>query len=65
VILNVGEDQGALRYGELLINRQGKLVAKVKITTVEKNRSYANVEPGWQLGEILEGDQAIPAYPQS
>jgi len=65
VILNVGEDQGALRYGELLINRQGKLVAKVKISNVEKNRSYANVLPGWQLGEILEGDQAIPAYPQS
>ena len=65
VILNVGEDQGVLKYGELLINRQGKLVAKVKVTNVEKNRSYANVEPGWQLGEILEGDQAIPAYPAS
>lgn len=65
VILNVGEDQGVLRYGELLINRQGKLVAKVKVTNVEKNRCYANVEPGWQLGEILEGDKAIPAYPQS
>jgi hypothetical protein len=65
VVLNVGEDQGVLRYSELLINRQGKLVAKVKVSSVTKDRAVANVLPGWQLGDILEGDQVIPAYPQS
>ena len=65
VVLNVGEDQGVLPYSELLVNRQGKLVVKIKVSTVEKNRCYANVLPGWQLGEIFEGDQVIPAYPQS
>jgi len=65
VVLNVGEDQGVLPYSELLVNRQGKLVAKIKVSSVEKNRCYANVLPGWQLGEIFEGDQVIPAYPQS
>jgi hypothetical protein len=65
VVLNVGEDQGVLRYSELLINRAGKLVAKVKVSSVTKDRSVANVLPGWQLGEILEGDQVIPAHPQS
>jgi len=65
VVLNVGEDQGVLPYSELLVNRQGKLVAKVKVSSVEKNRCYTNVLPGWQLGEIFEGDQVIPAYPQS
>ena len=65
VVLNVGEDQGILQYGELLVNRNGRLVAKVKISAVEKNRSVANIMPGWQLGEVMEGDQVIPAYPAS
>jgi cell shape-determining protein MreC len=63
VVLNVGEDQGAVERGEMLVNRDGKLVAKIKITSVQKDRSIANVMPGWKLGEVLEGDQVIPAYP--
>lgn len=65
VVLNVGEEQGVLKYGELLVNRNGKLVAKVKVSTVQKDRSVANVMPGWQLGEVMEGDMVIPAYPAS
>jgi archaellum component FlaG (FlaF/FlaG flagellin family) len=63
VVLNVGEDQGVLDNGELLVSRDGKLVAKVKITSVQKDRSIANIEPGSKLGEVLEGDKVIPAYP--
>jgi myosin heavy subunit len=63
VVLNIGEEQGAQEHGELLVNRDGKLVAKIKITSVQKDRSIANVLPGWKLGEVLEGDQVIPAYP--
>lgn len=65
VVLNVGEEQGVLEQGELLVNRNGKLVAKVKIRSVQKDRSIANVMPGWQLGDVLEGDQVIPAHPAS
>ncbi|MGN6555398.1 MAG: hypothetical protein ACTHLW_16960 [Verrucomicrobiota bacterium] len=65
VVLNVGEDQQVLEDGELLVNRNGKLVAKVKVTNVQKDRCIANVVPGWKLGEILEGDQVIPAHPAS
>ncbi|HSU56226.1 MAG TPA: hypothetical protein VLT36_19360 [Candidatus Dormibacteraeota bacterium] len=65
VVLNVGEDQGVLKDGELLINRNGKLVAKVKISSVQKDRSVANIEPGWQVGDVYEGDLAIPAHPAS
>lgn len=64
VVLNVGQDQGVLEYGELLINRDGRLVAKVKVRSVQKNRCIANVMPGWQLGEVMEGDEAIPAHPE-
>jgi hypothetical protein len=65
VVLNVGEDQGVLEQGELLVNRNGRLVAKVKVRSVQKDRSVANIMPGWQLGEVLEGDLVIPAHPAS
>jgi len=63
VVLNVGADQGAQERGEMLVNRNGKLVGKVRITSVQKDRCIANVLPGWKLGDVLEGDQVIPAYP--
>lgn len=65
IVLNVGEDQGVLQHGELLVSRDGKLVAKVIVSSVQKNRCIANLVPGWQLGEVIEGDQAIPAHPAS
>lgn len=65
VVLSVGQDQGVLEYGELLVNRDGRLVAKVKVRSVQKERSIANVMPGWQLGEVMEGDQVIPAHPET
>jgi hypothetical protein len=65
VVLDVGEAQGLLERGELLVKRDGNLVAKVIVTRVQKGQSIANVMPGWELGQILEGDQVIPAHPAS
>jgi hypothetical protein len=65
VVLDVGEDQGVLERGELLVNRNGRLVAKVVVRSVQKDRSIANVLPGWELGEVMEGDLVIPAHPAS
>ncbi|HEY5296402.1 MAG TPA: hypothetical protein VIK59_00600 [Verrucomicrobiae bacterium] len=65
VVLNIGEDQGVLDDGELLVSRDGKLVAKVIVRSVEKNRSIANVVPGWELGQVIEGDEVTPAHPAS
>jgi len=65
VVLSVGVDQGVLERGELLVNRNGKLVAKVRVSSVQKGSSVANVVPGWQLGEVMEGDVVIPAHPAS
>jgi hypothetical protein len=65
VELNIGENSGVLEYGELLVNRDGKLVAKVKVTKVEKDRCFANIMDGWQLGDVIEGDLVIPAHPAS
>jgi len=65
IVLDAGENQGVLERGELLVNRGGKLVAKVVVTRVEEDRCVATVIPGWGFGEIAEGDRAIPAHPGS
>jgi hypothetical protein len=65
VVLNVGDDQGALEDGEMLVSRDGKLVAKVIIRSVQKDRCIANIVPGWKIGEMFEGDDVTPAHPAS
>ena len=63
VVLNIGDDQGVKQNGELLVSRNGKLVAKVIVRSLEKDRCIANVVPGWKLGEVIEGDEVSPANP--
>jgi len=63
VVLNIGGDQGAVQDGEMLVSREGKLVAKVIIRRVEKNYCIANIVPGWKLGDPIEGDIVTPAHP--
>lgn len=66
VVLDVGEDQGMKEDGVLLVSRNGHLVARVKVTSVQKNRSIANILSGpSKLADPLEGDTVIPAYPAS
>jgi hypothetical protein len=65
VVLNVGDDQGLKGNGELLVSRDGKLVAKVIVRSIQKDRSIANIMPGWKLGEVIEGDEVTPAHPDS
>jgi hypothetical protein len=61
VVLNIGEDDGVLTDGELLVNRNGRLVAKVRVQSVQKDRSIANLVNGWKLSDVIEGDLVIPA----
>ena len=64
VVLNIGEDQHLKNRGELLVNRNGKLVAKIQVSDMQKDRAIANVMAGWEVGEVMEGDQVIPAWPE-
>jgi hypothetical protein len=59
VVLDVGRDQGALPNGVMLVNREGKLIAKVKIRQVQEDRCIANVLPGFTFAPIREGDQVL------
>jgi len=63
VVLNIGDEQGVKQNGELLVSRDGKLVAKVIVRTLEKDRAIANIVPGWKLGDVIEGDEVSPAHP--
>jgi hypothetical protein len=65
VVLDIGFDKGVLENGEMLVSRDGKLVAKVIVRSVQKDRCIANIVPGWKLGEVIEGDVVTPAHPAS
>jgi len=62
VVVSVGDNDDVKKDGELLVNRGGRLVAKLRVTEVQKDRSIANVMPGWKKGDVMEGDQVFPAY---
>jgi hypothetical protein len=62
VVLDAGESRGVKERGELLVSREGKLIGKVAIRRVEKDRCVADIVPGWNLGEIREGDKFIAAH---
>lgn len=57
VVLDIGRNEGVVERGELLVNRDGQLVAKVRVTKVEDTRSVANVLPDWKQAEVRVGDQ--------
>jgi len=65
VVLSVGDEQGVKENGELLVSRDGRLVAKVIVRSIQRNRCIANVMPGWKLGQVIEGDEVTPAHPSS
>jgi hypothetical protein len=61
VVLDIGEKQGVLKDGIMMVHRDSKLVGKVKIANVMGERSIANIMPGWKLpgDEIREGDKVL------
>lgn len=59
VVIDLGEKDGIVPRGELLVNRDGKLVAKIRILRVEAGRCIANVLPQWKQADVVEGDQIL------
>jgi hypothetical protein len=59
VVIDIGGNQGVIENAKMLVNRNGKLIGKIRITAVEPNRSIANILPEWKQDEIMEGDQVI------
>jgi hypothetical protein len=59
VVLNIGEDQGVKERGVMMVDRDGKLLGKVRIKSVSKDRCVANILPDWKRGEVMEGDEVL------
>jgi hypothetical protein len=60
LVLDIGEKQDVPEKGVLLVAREGVLVAKVRVMSVQKDRCIANIMPGWKLKDVMEGDQVLP-----
>jgi len=59
VVINLGKNDGLLLNGQMLVARDGKLLAKVRIVNVMEDKAIANVLAGSKLDEILEGDTVL------
>ena len=59
VVLNIGANHGLLQNGEMIISREGKLIARVKISKVNTDYAIANVVRGFKVNDIREGDDVL------
>ena len=59
VVIDIGGNSNLVERGEMLVNRGGKLVGKIRIASVQPDKSVANVIPEWKKDEIMEGDQVV------
>ena len=60
VVLDVGAEQGVREHGEVLVGRgagsEAQLVGRLRILSVEKSRSIANIMPDYKNADIQAGD---------
>lgn len=63
VILDIGSKDKVIVNSVGLVSRNGRLIAKVKVKSVQEDRCVANVKPGFSLDEIMEGDLVISPGP--
>ncbi len=56
VVLDIGANQGVVDNALMIVYRDGKLVGKIKITSIEPSISIADILPEWQQSPIQGGD---------
>ena len=61
VVINIGRNKDLLEQGKVSISRDGKLVAKARITKVDETTSIANPLAGWSIDNIQQGDRVLTA----
>jgi len=61
VVLSIGDRQGAIANGEMILQRGGSQIGKVRITSVEPSTSVADIIPGSLARgvRVQPGDQVI------
>jgi multidrug efflux pump subunit AcrA (membrane-fusion protein) len=58
VILDIGSNDGVVESAPMIVYRDGKLVGKIKITSVEPSIAIADILADWQQVPPQEGDTA-------
>ena len=56
VVLDIGSDVGVVPSAELIIHRNDQLVGKLRVSSVQKNMSIAEVMSDWAQENVHEGD---------
>ncbi|SRR5258706_3455894 len=59
IVIDIGANKGVEPRGVLMVSHNSKLVAKVRVASVQPERSIANIMPGWKIAPITEGDQVF------
>ena len=59
VILDIGSEAGLVPTAEMLVHRNDNLVGKVRISSVRKNMSIAEIMRDWEKAPIQEGDYVL------
>lgn len=59
VVVDVGSKNGLVRNGVLLVGRDGRLIAKIKVREVKEESAVAFIMKGWNLTDVVEGDIVV------
>ena len=61
MVLSIGDRQGAVANAEMILQRGGSQIGKVRITSVEPSTSVADIIPGSLARgvRVQPGDQVI------
>lgn len=59
VVLDVGDRDGVVRDGVLLVYRGNDYIGKVKVVATEANTAVADILPEWTKTDILPGDSVL------
>lgn len=60
VILSIGANHGVRKNGELTVSREGRYIARLKVSSVEAGHSIANVMDEFDSTDVIEeGDEVL------
>ncbi len=59
VVLNIGSQSGLVPNAEMLVQREDRLVGKIRISSVEKSMAVAEILRDWEQAQVEEGDNVI------
>ncbi|MDE1171044.1 MAG: hypothetical protein PW734_07540 [Verrucomicrobium sp.] len=59
VVLNIGEKDGLVENGELIVSRNKQVIGRVRIVSTEANTAVADIEVNTLQGQIETGDDVL------